>query len=127
MNDKKINSALKQALENKETAAGGLPFNFTYRTMEKVQAEAIRKRKRQRLTTVIWFVAALLAIIALLIYVLFFYLEVELQPISMPKLSPISLPEKEVFGFYIYLGGVALFLLAIDFWLRNKRHKYRHH
>ncbi|MDL2299430.1 hypothetical protein LJC21_01840 [Bacteroides sp. OttesenSCG-928-E20] len=117
------NTALKKALERR----GGqeLPSNFSYRMMEKVHLEAVRKRKRQKLFVWSSLIAATLLILSMLIYFLFFYMELEPGSVrlAMPQIKTQPLP-KAMMDFYWYIGAIVMILLGLDYVLRNKRRKF---
>ncbi|NDV59524.1 hypothetical protein D0T85_15600 [Bacteroides sp. 519] len=114
-------SILKKALAKREE--GGLAFNFSYRMMEKVRLEAEKKRKRQKLILVSALTAASLFILALLVYFIFFYLKINTAN-YLPEFKWESLQaSKPIFDFYWYIGGIAIVLLGLDYWLRKKQKK----
>lgn len=110
---------LKEALERRKT--GELPSNFTFRMMQQVQQEVVRRKKRNRMLFRISFVASVLFVLGLLVYVLFFYLGIQPKEfflqLEIPKVS------SDYIGFYFYIGALALILLGLDHWLR---YRYRH-
>lgn len=119
MEDKNM---LKKALEKRE--GNGLPFNFSYRMMEKVQLEAEKKRKRQRLIITLSLIAACLFITGLLVYFLFFYLEINVSEyVPILDIKAIKI-DKSISDFYWFIGGAVVVLLGIDFWIRNRWKKH---
>lgn len=114
-----MDNALKKALEKREI--GGLPSNFSYRMMEKVRLEAEKKRRKQKVMIWASLISASLAILGLLVYVLFFYLEFNIAD-YMPEVE-ITTPSGPLVGFYWYIGSLVGLLLGLDYWVRNKRRK----
>lgn len=121
MEDKKENNAIKSALIRRE--GEGLPFNFSYRMMEKVHVEVVKKRKRQRLILYVSLAGASLAIISMLVYFLFFYLDINWKNM-VPPVEVVELPKlpKDTIEFYWYIGGLVIALLGLDYWVRSRRH-----
>lgn len=120
MEDRKMDSTIKSALKRRE--GEGLPFNFSYRMMEQVRLEVCKKRKRQRMILYISLVVASLAIIGMLVYFLFFYLDISWNS-YIPHVELVELPKlpKDIIGFYWYIGGLVIALLGLDYWVRSKR------
>ncbi|KAA6336286.1 hypothetical protein EZS27_015550 [termite gut metagenome] len=120
--EQSINHTFKQILENR--MKGELPSNFTYRMMQQIQLEAERQHHRKKVTGLLSLLTACLLLISLAVYILVFYMELNLSDyISYFK---ISLPSSQLMDFYSYIGLLTLGLLGIDYWFREKRKNRQH-
>jgi len=125
MENRNSNNMLKEALNRRE--GNGLPFNFSYRMMEKVRLEAEKKRKKQRFLITSYLIAGCLIIVGLLVYFLFFYMKIDID-MNMPVLDLEAIKtSKPIFDFYWYIGALAMILLGGDYWLRKKVRQKREH
>lgn len=110
---------LKQALER--SMAPGLSSNFNYRMMERIRLEAEKRRKRKAFITTLSLMTATLSLLMLGVYVIFFYLELDLME-YLPEWRMQRL-DLGAIGFYSYLGALVLLLLGMDHWLRSRQRK----
>lgn len=109
-------SALKQALERRQTEE--LASNFSYRMMERVRLEAEKQKKRR--ASIVW-VALLVSVLSLLglgVYALVFYLNFSFAD-YLPQMNYIC-QDTTLLIFYLYIALLVLVLLGIDYWLRKK-------
>ncbi|WP_080903155.1 hypothetical protein [Parabacteroides sp. Marseille-P3160] len=94
----------------KQIPAAPLPPDFREVMMEKIRREALRMQKRKER----W---GLIAVILASVFMLtlatlgFIYLKI-------PRVE-ISLPRPDLLPFYIYIGGLTLVLLGMDYLLRR--------
>lgn len=105
---------LKKALARRQQAP--LSSNFSYRMMERVHVEATKQQKKQSILSWSLLLFAVLFLIGLGAYVLFFYLDLNLMS-SVPRVN--IRQHAPLFEFYVYIALLALGLLAIDYWLRK--------
>lgn len=110
-------SVLKQVLEKRQ--GGQLPSNFTFRMMEQIRVETMKREKKKRIIMLFSLLASLLVIIGSFIFCLFFYLDFKLSDM-LPPLK-VSAESMSLIGFYSYIALLALFLLGIDLWVRKKK------
>ncbi|KAA6342955.1 hypothetical protein EZS27_009326 [termite gut metagenome] len=113
------NRTLKQVLQKRMKSE--LPSNFTYRMMQQIQLEAEKQHHRKKLISLCSLLTACLSLIGLAVYVFMFYMDFNLSGyISYFK---ISFPSSQLMDFYSYIGLLALGLLGIDYWFRQKQKK----
>lgn len=113
--DNNRKSALKQALERRQTSS--LSSNFSYRMMLQVHLEAEKQRKRK--VSIGWlalFVSAF-SLLGIGVYFLFFYLDVRFKD-YLPQMD--IQQSFSLFKFYGYIALLVLILLGVDYWLRKK-------
>ncbi|WP_303014137.1 hypothetical protein [uncultured Bacteroides sp.] len=110
-----MESALKQALERRQ--GRGLSSNFPYRMMERVRAEAEKRKKRNVRIGWAALLASSLSLLGLGVYFLFFYLDIRFTD-YLPQAD--ERQDAPLLEFYVYIALLALFLLAVDYWLRRK-------
>jgi len=116
--DKKTNSALKQALESRRQ--GSLSSSFTFRVMEQVHVEALRRRKRKAIAGSVLLITTSLLLIALAVYVLAFRMNIRWNDF-MPQ---VNISESfSMIGFYGYIAVLVLVLLGLDHLLRTAKRK----
>lgn len=116
--DKKTNSALKQALESRRQ--GSLSSSFTFRVMEQVHVEALRRRKRKAMAGSVLLITTSLLLIALAVYVLAFRMNIRWSDF-MPQ---VNISESfSMIGFYGYIAVLVLVLLGLDHLLRTAKRK----
>lgn len=110
----KDQEVLKKALARRQQVP--LSSNFSYRMMERVHVEATKQQKKQSILSWSLLLFAVLFLIGLGAYVLFFYLDLSL----MSSVTRVNIRQHApLFEFYVYIALLALGLLAIDYWLRK--------
>lgn len=109
---------LKQALERRKGA--DLPSNFSFRMMEQIRLEAVRRQQRKNRNLLV----ALLVTVALLVGGVAAYLVyvMNIRP-SWAMIPTLEIPEVSfsVLGFYGYIAFLGFVMLGLDYWLRRKR------
>lgn len=91
-----------------------LPATFRGHVMQQVMAEAQKAKKRNERLGML---AAILASLVMVALGVLSFLFIGLPKISIPKL------DLSVCSFYIYVGVLTLFLLFVDYKLRQVFHK----
>ncbi len=109
---------LKEALERRNERK--LPSNFTFRMMDQVFVEAQKQRKRRALLSSILLLTASLFLICLAVYALVFRMGISWKDF-MPQVDIMS--SLSIISFYVYIGGLVLALLGLDYILRSARKK----
>ncbi len=109
---------MKQALHQRKQ--GELSSNFSFRMMEQVRREAVRQQKRRDRVMLYSIVAASLALIALVVYLLFFVLDLQMSE-WFPKMEWKSASTSSMLFFYMYIAVLALALLGFDHWMRHRK------
>lgn len=113
-NDKRDN-AIKEALKRRQKET--LPSNFSFLLMERIQLEAIKQRKKRTIISWTSLIIATCLLIALGIYLLFFYMKVDF----LGFINQIKMPQNAyLVCFYIYIALIVIALLCFDRWLRKK-------
>lgn len=109
-------SALKQALERRQTE--DLASNFSYRMMERVRLEAEKQKKRR--ASIVWvaLLASVLSLLGLGVYTLVFYLNFRFAD-YLPSMEYVC-KDTPLLIFYLYVALLVLVLLGLDYWLRKK-------
>lgn len=115
--DRYTGNSIKKALERRQTT--GLPSNFSFRMMEQVRIEAQKMERRRKRITVFSLGIAVVVLIALVVYCLFFYLGFSIVDF-MPHWKP-SGASSSLLGFYTYIALLSLGLLGVDYWIRKKK------
>lgn len=109
---------LKQALERRKGA--NLPSNFSFRMMEQIRLEAVRRQQRKNRNLLV----ALVVTVALLVGGVAGYLVcvMNIRP-SLAMLPTLKMPRASfsVLGFYGYIAFLGFVMLGLDYWLRRKR------
>ncbi|KAA6339677.1 hypothetical protein EZS27_012409 [termite gut metagenome] len=118
--ERNTNRTFKQVLK-KRMKGSELPSNFTYRMMQHIQLEAKKQQHRKKVTGLLSLLTACLLLIGLAVYVLVFYMELDLP--DYISLFKVSLPSSQLMDFYSFIGLLTLGLLGIDYWLRQKQKK----
>lgn len=118
--DNMIGSALKQALERRQT--GHLSSNFSYRMMGQIRLEAEKQRKRNAKIGWAALLTSVFTLLGLDIYFLFFYADI--NPVDYLPQTDIW-REIPLLNFYIYIALLVLLLLGADYWLRKKYRNYK--
>ena len=113
--DNNRKSALKQALERRQTSS--LPSNFSYRMMQRVHLEAEKQRKRKVSIGWLALFASAFSLLGIGVYFLFFYLDVRFAD-YLPQMD--IQQSFSLFKFYGYIALLVLILLGVDYWLRKK-------
>lgn len=119
--NKDNHQALKKALEIR--TGSGLPSNFNYRMMNRIQQEAERQKKRHRLISWVCLILGALSLIGFGVYVLVVYMEFNLM-YHLPEIE--SLPFNELTVFYCYIASLIFVLLGFDHWMRRRKRKTTH-
>ncbi|WP_321425742.1 hypothetical protein [uncultured Bacteroides sp.] len=111
-------SLLKEVL--RKSSSESLPFNFTNRMMEQINAEAQKKQRRAAGLNLCFLLLASASLIGLATYLLMsnfsFNIIESLRNISFSSESG------SIFGFYFYIGLLVLGLLGLDYYLRKLKH-----
>ena len=87
---------------------------FQQEMMIRIQKEAIRARRKNRILLIVAYTFAL-ALFAGLIVATYIYLEIPKIEIEIPRIS--------VSSFYIFLGIISIILLLIDYVFRRSFYK----
>jgi len=101
----------------KQSDAGHLPYGFSSTVMEKVFHEAEKKRRRAWYTGLGLVSGISLLMAAACVLVLRYYFDFQLGPVNFEK------ADGKLFGFFTYIGLLALVLLFFDWLLRKARQK----
>lgn len=115
---KNTGSALKQALERRQT--GSLPSNFSFRMMEQIRREAVRQRQRRERTMLIALIAVVVALVSGVASYLILFMDVRLADVTVPRLQ-LPAASSPMMGFYCYIALLGFILLGLDYWLRRRR------
>lgn len=109
---------LKPALEQRKGA--NLSSNFSFRMMEQIRMEAVRRQKRKNRNLLIALIATTALLVGLVVYYLVYVMKIRfsLGPIPALKMSEVS---SSVLGFYSYIAFLGFVMLGLDYWLRRKR------
>lgn len=113
--EKNTESVWKQALERRQTER--LPFNFSYRMMQRVHVKAERQQKRKVRAGWLGLILSVVLLLGMGAYFLFFYLDVCFTN-YFPAIDLRG--DTFLFGFYGTIALLALILLGLDYWLRKK-------
>lgn len=115
---KDTGNILKQALERRKETE--LSSNFSFRMMEQIRLEALRRQKRKS-RILLW---TLIVTVSLLVSGVAAYLVygMNIRP-SLAMIPTLRMPEVSfsVVGFYAYIAFLGFLMLGIDYWLRRKR------
>lgn len=115
---KDTGNILKQALERRKGT--NLSSNFSFRMMERIRMEAVRRQKRKNRNLLV----ALVVTVALLVGGVVGYLVcvMNIRP-SLAMIPTLRMPEVSfsVVGFYVYIAFLGFLMLGIDYWLRRKK------
>ena len=115
---KDTGSALKQALERRQT--GSLPSNFSFRMMEQIRHEAVREQKRKERRGLISLLAVVIVLVGGVAGYLFYKMNLRVTALTMPSLDYPQMSSPMV-GFYCYIAVLGFVLLGFDYWLRRKK------
>lgn len=109
---------LKQALERRKGA--NLSSNFSFRMMEQIRLEAVRRQKRKNRILVIALIVTVALLVGSVIGYLVFVMKLRLSLVMLPtlKMSGVSF---SMLGFYSYIAFLGFVMLGLDYWLRRKR------
>lgn len=115
---KDTTNALKQALERRQTTR--LPSNFSFRMMEQIRLEALRRQKQKDRMGLVYLIVTVLALVGGVAAYLIYFTNIRLfdiivSGIEIPKVS------SSMLGFYCYIALLGFILLGLDYWLRRKR------
>lgn len=121
-----MENAFKQALNTKTT--NQLPSNFSYKMMESIRKEALKKKRSKAFVDLLILFFAVAVILGLGIYVLFFYMDlgftIDLLPNKedLQDLTPNiqSLGNAFLFKFYSFIALIVLLLLLLDYKLHRR-------
>ncbi|MBC8593675.1 hypothetical protein H8744_10550 [Oscillospiraceae bacterium N12] len=116
MNSNNTGSMLKKALEKRQN--GSLPSNFSFHMMEKIRIEAAKQEKKKHRMIIFYLILALMMILGVSIYSLFFYLD--FKPEDFLPHVYLSSDFSSLLGFYTYIALLVLGLLGLDLWLRKR-------
>lgn len=115
---KDTGNILKQALERRKGT--NLSSNFSFRMMERIRMEAVRRQQRKN-RNLLW---VLIATVSLLVGGVVAYLVcvMNIRP-SLAMLPTLKIPRVSfsVWGFYGYIAFLGFVMLGLDYWLRRKR------
>lgn len=105
--------------------AEALPDTFRSDLMQKIQAEAVRMRKRKERYTLYGAVAASVAVLLVAAVTLYLYGGVQgtsgvaaVMP-EVPEMPPIGFPDLLAHPVLLFIGGTSCLLLAFDYALRK--------
>lgn len=87
-----------------------LPAFFRTKVMQQVVLEAAKAKRRSERISLLCVIVASLFILALGALA---FIYMGLPRINIPKLDPAG------FHFYLFIGGLTLILLYLDYWLRR--------
>lgn len=109
---------LKQALEQRKGA--NLSSNFSFRMMEQIRMEAVRRQKRKNRNLLIALIATIALLVGAVVYYLVYVMKIRFSLGAIPalKMSEVS---SSVLGFYVYIAFLGFVMLGLDYWLRRKR------
>ena len=92
-----------------------LPASFRANVMQQILQESVRIKKRNERLSLLAVILASIGILALAV-ASFFYLglpEFTMPKMTLPKIDPSAC------HFYLFIGGITLFLLFLDYRLRR--------
>lgn len=102
-----------------------LPAGFRNNLMEQIRMEAVRAVKRKERRGLISIIAASVAIIAVAIGTLYKYgmlragMWLKPEATLFPDIPAIDFPSLSNYSFSLFIGVLALILLALDYYLRK--------
>lgn len=108
VNENRMDSLLKETFSRLPEER--LPEGFRDKLMERIILENERaKRKEERISLIATIVASLMMIAAAILT----YIYMDIDWISLPTTAP------STWRFYIYIGGITMLLLYVDYRLRR--------